>query len=702
MKRKFKCLLLGMCIYAGMISPAYGKILTYDGQNHEYNLPPISLYVNDKKVETTVMDPVSIDGRVLVPAREVFEPLGASVCWHADSKQVIIDYNGSTMILTANKQDVLLDNKTVQLDVPAKIINEKIMIPVRFVSETMGLKVNWISSTYSVYISDKNSSDSNINNNTNSNTGNGSNIKDEEQPNIKEPNYGPGTVTNNGYFGTTNIHNLNINALEAARANVKSVTVSEMQNKVTATINLSSALSDADISVANGKVIIDIKNSTNYLPNSSVPTSNTYIERIRTSQFTADTTRVVFDLKSGAIANAYLQNSRTQLVIELQKQNLEEISVAAGNNKDTIFFKNLFNSQISFNKATNSLNFKINNSYISEAVTLDRFNANYISRITLTPKGNNVEGTIYLNTDIDYAVSASNAGTTVTLSEVKETGDIYNNGTIYLAQESGVSKNKLTFTDNYRSRQLIIDLGGDYSTYFQTGTIAVNDAHVKNIQVTNNGTTKLTINTQVVKAFNISETSSGVAISLVKPSEKYDKIVVIDPGHGGSDSGAVAYGLTEKAINLKHAQAVANLLVKNTDIKVYLTRETDEFPTLQFRTALANEIDADLFVSFHNNSASSAVTGTETLYYPSTTDTRGKQVAKLIQDSMIKYCNTVDRGIKPRSDLYVLRTSNMPAVLIEAGFITNQAEAARINSEDFIRGFGQAVYEAIVASFDII
>lgn len=75
-----------------MSMPAYGKSmqLVYDGKMHYYDYPSISLYVNNNQIETKAMEPVSIDGRVLVPAREVFEPLGANVQWDPGAKKSLL------------------------------------------------------------------------------------------------------------------------------------------------------------------------------------------------------------------------------------------------------------------------------------------------------------------------------------------------------------------------------------------------------------------------------------------------------------------------------------------------------------------------------------------------------------------------------------------------------------------------------------
>ena len=257
--------------------------------------------------------------------------------------------------------------------------------------------------------------------------------------------------------------------------------------------------------------------------------------------------------------------------------------------------------------------------------------------------------------------------------------------TLQLSNIPGLSKNNIKVTDDYRNKTLIFDLGKDYSSVIKNTTMTINDSNVSKIQIATNGTTKITVTAQKIFAYNFYESESKISLQMVKPKEKYNQIVVIDPGHGGSDSGAVGNGLSEKSVNYKQAKALYQLLEADSNIKVYMTRETDVYPTLAFRTTLANEIEADLFVSIHNNSASASIRGAETLYYPSTTDTRGKQVAQIVQNALVNKCGMVNRGIKARSDLYVLRTSNMPAILIETGFISNAADAALLGSTTFTR-----------------
>ena len=264
----------------------------------------------------------------------------------------------------------------------------------------------------------------------------------------------------------------------------------------------------------------------------------------------------------------------------------------------------------------------------------------------------------------------------------------------------------LTFTDAYRERQLIIDLNGQYEFLFEDGQTLIGDNYIKNIQVLTEETTQIIIKETMVQAYNLWEDNSYIYIQLVPPNEKYDKILFLDAGHGGSQPGTSANGFVEKNINLKQALAVSSLLEEDGQVKVYMSREDDTIhytavrDELLYRTQLANEIGAHLFVSMHNNSSSPQVSGTETFYYGD--DSLSKQIATLTQQHIVTACNTTDRKAKPTRDLLVLNSTTMPAILIETGFLTNETEALRLQSDSFNDKLAFAVYTSILESFEYL
>lgn len=127
---------------------------------------------------------------------------------------------------------------------------------------------------------------------------------------------------------------------------------------------------------------------------------------------------------------------------------------------------------------------------------------------------------------------------------------------------------------------------------------------------------------------------------------------------------------------------------------ILLTRHDDTFIPLHCRTDIADANHGDLFISVHANSFfDNSVEGVETLYYP--TSTNGRQLAKNVQNNLIQTTGAVDRGIKGRSNLYVLKKTASPAILIELGFISNPEEEERLHSNYYMNKAVDGIVEGI-------
>jgi N-acetylmuramoyl-L-alanine amidase len=170
-------------------------------------------------------------------------------------------------------------------------------------------------------------------------------------------------------------------------------------------------------------------------------------------------------------------------------------------------------------------------------------------------------------------------------------------------------------------------------------------------------------------------------------------LVVLDPGHGGNDPGAVGIGgLDEVDIVDPVANRVAELLEAN-GVSAVLTRTEDIEVDLPPRVDLANRLDANLFVSIHANAISLSrpdVNGIETYYYSS-----GEQLAETIHDSLIDATGGPDRGVRT-ARFYVLRNTDMPAVLIEVGFVTGDDDARRLSNPEYRETLAQAIARGIL------
>ena len=169
-------------------------------------------------------------------------------------------------------------------------------------------------------------------------------------------------------------------------------------------------------------------------------------------------------------------------------------------------------------------------------------------------------------------------------------------------------------------------------------------------------------------------------------------LVVIDPGHGGKDPGAVGLGgLQEKNVILPISQEVARLL-EQQGVRVMMTRKSDYFVSLQGRTAMANRARANLFVSIHANAVGkgrSEVNGLEVYYYGN------RRLADTIHRSILRSINVKDRGVR-RARFYVLRNSRMPASLVEVGFVTGYEDSAKLKDSRYRSQMAQAIARGIL------
>ncbi len=210
------------------------------------------------------------------------------------------------------------------------------------------------------------------------------------------------------------------------------------------------------------------------------------------------------------------------------------------------------------------------------------------------------------------------------------------------------------------------------------------------------------------------------------------RTIVIDPGHGGKDPGAVYNGLKEKDIVLEISKYLYEYLKADSDLNIHLTRDRDIFIPLEERTAIANKLKADIFVSIHANAAKNkAATGLETFVFNVTNDRAALEVAALenqattksisdlqgilkdilkyskleesvslagsVQSCLVKSVNATSKqnlGVK-QAPFYVLVGATMPAILVETGFLSNNGDASKLKSSAYRKKVAKGIYDGI-------
>jgi len=211
------------------------------------------------------------------------------------------------------------------------------------------------------------------------------------------------------------------------------------------------------------------------------------------------------------------------------------------------------------------------------------------------------------------------------------------------------------------------------------------------------------------------QSSSAVAGNIARPPAKppassaapvqdsgvlRGKIIVVDPGHGGSNPGAVANGARESDINLAVSLKLRDQLQK-AGATVIMTRQTDSMVApagstnnqdLAARLDIAEAKSADLFIAVHSNdNEDRQIAGTMT-FFPSG---KSDELAAAVQSAVVKETNSIDKGTSPAT-FYVLRKTSMPSILIEMGFVSNPTEAARLNDDGYRNQITQGIFNGIV------
>lgn len=171
--------------------------------------------------------------------------------------------------------------------------------------------------------------------------------------------------------------------------------------------------------------------------------------------------------------------------------------------------------------------------------------------------------------------------------------------------------------------------------------------------------------------------------------------IVLDAGHGGRDQGASGRKVQEKELTLKITKRAGKYIRRRTrGVDVILTRDKDEFVSLNERANFANFCQADLFISIHVNSAKGYADGTETFVWNKRQNPWSLKMAQLIQTEYTHRAKRKNRGVK-KANFAVLRNTNMPAVLTEVGFISNAEEEKFLKSRRGRKKMAYCIYRAV-------
>jgi len=456
------------------------------------------------------------------------------------------------------------------------------------------------------------------------------------------------------------------------------------------------------------RLALDIHNSTTTLSGPQPVPPFLAVSGVRVSQFTADVTRVVFDLESGTEFSIDITPDRTTITLTIQQHSLQDFSFEAGEEHDTIVLSGINPSVIRAQPRPGRLRFYLSNTQL--ATTVDTpLDGGFATHATLT------YGSLHTAV-LELAVNEFTSHT-MFQSGLNETTILLHPATYrnirYDFDERAFRIPKVdgfplhithaTRFDQYHHQQFILSLPVNAMELLGFGEVLIADALLRSVTIAHSThNTQLIFNGNQIFTLDLQEDEENYIIRVMHPRERYRQIVIIDPGHGGHQPGAVRNGIRESDLNMLVTNKLIQLIEADGFIRAYTTRNSDVFVGLSERAHFGNSI-GDIFVSIHHNSVTGThIHGIETYYRESVHDAMrlltNRNLADIMHRHLLFTLSSNDREVRS-ANFAVLRYSTIPAVLLELGFMSNPQELARMNTPEFQWQAARAIYNALLEAY---
>ncbi|MCL1987860.1 MAG: N-acetylmuramoyl-L-alanine amidase [Firmicutes bacterium] len=462
------------------------------------------------------------------------------------------------------------------------------------------------------------------------------------------------------------------------------------------------------------RLAIDILNSTTTLQGAQPIPQLSTVSEVRVSQFEETVTRVVLDLPSGAEFTVTLSSDRQSVSILISQKTLQDLTFSVGENFDAIVLTGVLPANLHIQPGTGVIRFNIPNTTIPTELILDAATegnfATHINLWQLAPTIVQLAITVNEFTDFTLLQTGLNE-TTINLHPTTFRNISYN----FLERTFTIPRDETNFNitwqnaslvDNYHQRQAVLTLPINANDHLGFGNILITDAFLQSVNIVHNvNNTQLVFTGNQIFSLDLQETDESLVIRVLHPRQRYSRIVVLDPGHGGHDPGASRGAVLEKDLNMRIMQKVSQLIEADPNMRAYTTRNTDVFVPLADRAFFGNGM-ADIFVSIHHNASNnSAINGIETYFLASEMDQfrtlTSRNLADIMHRNLVSMLNSYDRGVRS-ANFSVLRNSTIPAVLLELGFMSNGQELARMQTEEFQWQAARAIYNSLLEAFVLV
>lgn len=706
MKRYLSLVLVMFLLFSSIGHAAGHEIIQISMNNNKIDVTQVPIIMDGKEVSTESPSFIH-ENRTLVPIRFVEKNYDAEVIWEGETRSVIVNYSDYSVKLTIDspiatiykEKEIkkILDKGSIPRLVTFSDNVTRTMVPLSFLSEVLGFEVGWDAENKVPYINSKEK------------------VEEDIEPEKPVKPVDPGTQIKSGiisnigvYKGSTDKNKIILESDKELHYETRLI-----EETLTFVIDVRQAkLSQKNTLDAPGLIGVD----------------DDFIKEVRYSQFSykPEITRIAIDLKEKNIPNIMPRTDGTGLMISFENHSMESITKELIDDKEAIVLNGANGKKMNIMKLRNPERLVIDfldtvlegEPYASypydlgfiKGVRVSQFKAdnNYSSsdqivRVVLDIKDGVEDPNVKIDTQEDKVIIYPEKSFWENISYEKSGNERH-----FIIGNLINTKYNVDY-DNV-SKTLKVSLPTE-NVELNDGLIIIQDELLDGIRV-EKGKVETILSLQFRKSIEYIKSSKDIdeKVHLVirrnndlKPE---DRLIVIDAGHGGRDPGARSVtGKYEKDFNLLISHKLNDKL-KALGYNTIMNRETDKFIDLYERARVANENYADVFISIHANAHNnSSIAGVQMLYCPAfNSELKGQDqhpFAKAIMEGVLETTGAQDRGIIQRPRLVVLRETKMPAVLVEAGFLTNAAEEKLLFTEEYQNKVVDGIIKGVVNYFEI-
>ncbi len=627
------------------------------------------IFVNDKKIEGDHA-PVIKTKKVFVPAKAVAEALGYTVKWNSTKNTMELVKTDTVISVTINSKTGYINNKVITLDEAPFLQADRVYVPIAFVQNALNCDATFDESKVIVKINVKKDI-----------------VIDKPKEEKLEVITNITDIVYDDSFGFPSIRIIADNLIEYT----------------TFTLNNPE------------RFVIDIQNAVVRTNFQSKDINKDGISKVRIAQNSIEpkkVARIVIDL-SNPRTSKLVQSLDKKTLSVMYANIIKPVTVTKDGNKDVVVVNGSSSLNITDMRLSGPDRIVLD---IKGAVHegLDQTIEVGSPLLKSVRTGQFEQGTARIVLDLNangfYSIKQEGNTAKIYLSDVSfdffQYKKMYN--TAYADLNFGLdSEYQINLDDKNKLLKLTIqkELAVEPNKY-QLNDNIMEYAEVSKQKIQGKVQTIVTFKLKDLISYELLSPASSTLVRLKFKynAQKFEHLtIVIDPGHGGRDPGAIGSdGTREKDLNMDVARRL-NEKLKAIGFKTIMTRSDDTYVDLATRVDIANNSYADFFMSIHFNSFNSTTKGIETLYFPNTIteeyNINNKKIADIFHNEVVKSLNMPSRGITPRPNLYVLNKTKMPAILTELGFISNPDELARMKTEEYREMAAKALAVSIVKYF---